>query len=353
MPKDFKPNFTATGIGSLPHDDVATAVRDVTSRLTEMPYWPQLPHRGAVEDMNLQYAPALEPLVAPDYDKREVAAHPGMGREEALAAFYERLMGGEDAGFGLTPELAQGMFAFMETVREAPAEAFPWIKGHVTGPLTLAASVKGEDGKAMLYDDECAEAVARGLGAAAAAQAHQLAPLGRPLMMFFDEPFLDGYGSAFTPINRERVVELLGYSVEEAGNRAEGVVLGVHCCGNTDWAMLVEAGFDVINLDSAGYGEHLLLYPAALEQLFARGGAVAWGAVPTSAYTGEETAEGLWDHLRGLLEGLEAKGFDRQVLANQALVTPACGMGSLDATRARHILDLTAGVSQLARAQFK
>ncbi len=351
MPESFLPRFMATGIGSLPHRDPAAAVAAVLERLPEMPYWPQLPNLGPQEDMNLQYAPALRPLVTPALADRSIQAFAGLSREEALAGFFERLMGGELESFGLAPDTAAGLFSFLEQVGAAPGEAFPWVKGHVTGPLTFAASVMGPDGKALLYDDEVADALARGLGVAAAAQVEQLKPLGRKVMIFLDEPFLSGYGSAFTPLNREKVVELLGAALEELRSRAEAVV-GIHCCGNTDWGILVEAGADVINLDSAGYGEHLLLYPEKVRELLERGGAVAWGAVPTSEFTGQETVAGLWQDLRGLLEGLEAKGVPRELLASQGLVTPACGMGSLDEERARTILDLTAGVSELARAEY-
>jgi len=353
VPEDFRPNFMATGIGSLPHRDPLTAVADVTGRLTEMPYWPQLPALGPAEDMNLQYVAALEPLVGADLASREPKAHPGLSREEALAGLYERLFGGDTAGFTPRADQAAGFAPFCRVVAAAPAAVFPWVKGHVTGPLTQAAAVLGHDGKAMLYDDECAEAVARALGVALAAQAGQLAALGRRVMMFLDEPFLSGYGSAFTPINRQRVVDLLAACLEEARQRAPWVVIGIHCCGNTDWAMLVEAGADVLNLDSAGFGRHLLLYPEALRALFQRGGAVAWGAVPTSEYTGRETVEGLWAHTRDLLTQLEAMGFERAQLAAQAMVTPACGLGSLDEARARAILDLTAGVSALARRDYR
>ncbi|CAO0820323.1 Methionine synthase [Desulfarculales bacterium] len=351
MPDPFAPYFTATGIGTLPFMDPREAVDAVCDRLTAMPYWPQLPQRTAIEDMNLQYARALTPLVATNLEERHLVAHPGLSREEALAAFYERLLAGPEEGFGLLPDEAAGFFVFRERVAAAGAGQYPWLKGHVTGPLTLAASVLGSDGKALLYDDEMAEAIAKGLGLAAAAQARQLAPFGRPLMIFFDEPFLSGYGSAFSPVNREKVIALLSLAAQETRQRMPAV-LGVHCCGNTDWGMLVESGLDVLNLDSAGFGEHLLLYPEALKKLFARGGAVAWGAVPTIGYTGEETAQDLWAGLRGLLDKLVAQGFDPATLARQALVTPACGLGSLSQDKALAILDLTRQVAKLARAEF-
>ncbi len=351
MPESFAPCFTATGVGTLPLLDPARAVAEVTRRLTEMPYWPQLPQRDAREDMNLQYTPALRPLVAADLKERMLKAHPGLSREEALAGFYERLLTAPLADFGLWPADAAGFFAFLDAVTAAGPEAFPWIKGHVTGPLTLAASVIGGDGKALLYDDELAEALAKGLGAAAAAQVEQLAPLGRPVLMFFDEPFLSGYGSAFMPLSREQAINLLSLALTEARERC-AAVFGVHCCGNTDWSLLIDAGFDVINLDSAGFGRHLLLYPDALRALYARGGAVAWGAVPASGFTGTETAAGLWAGLKAILDELAGMGFDRQVIARQALVTPACGMGSMREDQALAILDLTRGVSELARAEM-
>ena len=353
MVENFHPNFTATGIGALPHDDPGQAVDDVLQRLTEMPYWPQLPGLSPLEDMNLQYARALAPLVAPNPERREATAFGGLDREEALAGVYGGHRAGPPESFGLQDAEAAGFAPFMQAVQAAQADAFPWVKGHVTGPLTLAASVMGPDGKALLYDDEAAQALAQGLGAAAAAQAHQLAPLGRRIMIFLDEPFLSGYGSAFTPVNRETVVGLLSAAMAEVRQRCpEPPVIGVHCCGNTDWSLLVESGADVLNLDSAGYGEHLLLYPQPVKELLERGGAVAWGAAPTSEYKGDETAEGLWADLKSLLVQLEAKGVDREMLASQALVTPACGMGSLSKEQAVAILDLTAGISRLARAEF-
>ena len=186
---------------------------------------------------------------------------------------------------------------------------------------------------------------------AAAAQAEQMAVLGRPLLMFIDEPFLSGFGSAFTPVSREKVIELLGYTLEELRSRVS-VQAGVHCCGNTDWSMLVEAGFDVINLDSPGYGQGLLLYPDAVKKLLARGGAVAWGAVPTLEFRGDETGEELWAGLKDLLEGFEAKGIAKEDLRRGSLVSPACGLGPLNEEKARRILDLTAEVSRLAKERY-
>ncbi|MCF8032975.1 MAG: hypothetical protein K9K66_12270 [Desulfarculaceae bacterium] len=351
MPENFAPYFTATGIGTLPHPDPAQAVADVLGRLEQMPYWPQLPQRNPCEDMAPQYVSALAPLVSGQAGSRQVRAFGGLAREEALAAFYERLMSDPLESFAPDPACAAGWPVFLEAIGAARGDQYPWLKGHVTGPVTMCLAVPGDDGKSLLYDDEAAEAVARGLGAAAGAQAAELASLGRKAMIFIDEPALSGFGSAFTPVSRETVLGLLGACMEEARTRCD-VVLGVHCCGNTDWSLLVDSGADVINLDSEGYGDHLLLYPESVDTLLARGGAVAWGAVPTLEYKGSETAEGLWDGLRALLKGFEEKGLAKERLASQSLVSPACGMGSMKMEQSLAILDLTVGVGRLAREQY-
>ena len=261
MPDKLISCLMPTGVGTLPHQDTPTALDLVFQQLTHgIPYWPQLPKRAPLEDMNLQFAGALHPLVKARPESRGMEAFSGFSREEALAAFYERLFSGDIGDFGLKQDEAVGMFAFMERLRGLPPDDFPWIKGQVTGPVSLGSSVLGPDGKALLYDDEVAEALARGLGAAGAAQVEQMAPLGRKVLLFVDEPSLASYGSAFTPISRERVIELLSYTFEEIRSRANAVI-GAHCCGNTDWSILVDAGVDVINLDAFGYGQNLLLYP--------------------------------------------------------------------------------------------
>ena len=79
---------------------------------------------------------------------------------------------------------------------------------------------------------------------------------------------------------------------------------------------------------------------------------MAWGAVPTLNYQGNETAPELWAKLQGLLQAMEAKGIDRAVLAEQSLITPACGMGTRREDEAERILELTRQVSELAREEY-
>ena len=53
---------------------------------------------------------------------------------------------------------------------------------------------------------------------------------------------------------------------------ADNALAGVHCCGNTEWSILIDAGVDIVNFDAFGYGETIAMYPAGIKTLFARGG---------------------------------------------------------------------------------
>lgn len=346
--------FAATGIGSLPHRDPDLAVEDILTYLLDMPYWPQLSNVSALEDMNLMYAGALAPLVKADVGKRALAAYPETGREQALAEFYQRLWEGDGRDFGLTEKEASGFFAFLRKMDKIPLPEYPWIKGHVTGPLTVASSVLGSDGKSLLYDEEMAQAIAAGLGAAAAAQLHQMAHLGRKMVMFFDEPFLSGYGSAFTPVNQDTVAQLLNTALEETKRRTADlpVSLAVHCCGRTDWSLLLNSGADIVNLDSAGFGDSLLLYRDMLPSYFEMGNIIAWGAVPTTASLENLEPSSLWDNLKSLLKALEEKGISRETIGRQAMITPACGLSSLSQDKAVEVLKIMSRVVEFARSEY-
>jgi len=352
VPENYIYNFTATGIGSLPHVDPFTAIEVVTRQFTDMPYWPQLPQRSLAEHMNFQYALALKPLIKVDLSEKSLNVHPDLTREKALAIFYERIFNAKLEDFALIPKHAAAFFLFINKLLVGSSNRIlKWVKGHIVGPLTLAGTVLGVDGKALLYDDELAEAIAKGLGVAAAAQVQQLLFLKRPIIIFVDEPILAGYGSAFISINREKVLALLALFLKECRRRVE-VVLGIHCCGNTDWGLLIDAGFDIISLDSVDFGQNLLLYSESLQRFFIRGGTIAWGAIPTNVHVRKKTAWSLWEDLRVLLEKIIISGVSRSILSSQALITPACGLGSLTEEQAAVCLELTYQVSKIAKKCF-
>jgi hypothetical protein len=108
----------------------------------------------------------------------------------------------------------------------------------------------------------------------------------------------------------------------------------------------------LINLDAFAFGEAFLLYPREIRSFLEQDRAIAWGIVPTSDYTGRETAEALLGQLIGYFESLIRQGIDPARLHSQALLTPACGLGTLAEETAVDLLHLLNQVCHLARKHF-
>jgi hypothetical protein len=341
--------LTATGIGSVPFTDPEEAVALILEYLPQVPFWPQMVRLGFREEMNVQAARGL-PTLRLDEAARVVEVDPEIPRDEALARFYESVLSGDLAPFAWEPRDARGFFALLEAVAAGKFPG-PVLKGQLSGPVTLAGVIKDHTGKPILYDRELTQAVCQGLACKAAWQAARFRELGKAPVIFFDEPYLTGFGSAYLPISRAEVMEILGQTLEETRQAATGpITLGVHCCGNTDWSLLLEADIDLLSFDSYGYFDSLRLYDRDLQKYLARGGWLAWGLVPTGDELQRETTESLWQRFQGQVTQLAA---DQQLglkeILSQALLTPACGMGYLSPENARRTLAMLAELSLRGR----
>ncbi len=338
--------LTATGIGSVPFMDAAQAVALILESLPEMAFWPQMVRLDFREEMNPQAARGL-PALKVDAAARTVAVDPEVPRDEALARFYEAVLAGDLAPLALEPQEARGFWALLTAVAARP-EVGPALKGQISGPVTLAGVIKDPQGKPILYDRELTQAVCQGLAGKAAWQAQKFRELDQEAVVFFDEPYLSGFGSAYLPISREEVKELLTQTLEAA--RLFGpLTLGVHCCGNTDWSMLLETPIDILSFDSFGYFDSLRLYEKALKEFLGRGGWLAWGLVPTGEALEQESGDSLWERFTAQVQELEGLGLTPMTVLSQALLTPACGLGYLPEEAARRVLTLLADLSARAR----
>jgi hypothetical protein len=331
-------HFLATGIGSVPFLDINGTCCHILETCPEMPYWPQFVRRTHLEDMIIQFSEGLPALIMKG--KNLVMAEDPM--EEALVAFYERFLAEDTGAFALSAEYAPGFSNLTRLIRKTPGHIGPYIKGQSVGPVTFAAAVRSGDGKSLFSYPDLLDACTKGLALRALWQVEEMSKTERRPVLFLDEPYLTGFGSAFTPVRREEVIALLREVIEYLRQKSD-VLVGIHCCGNTDWPMIVEAGPDIISFDAFSHTEHFLLFPEAISEFVSKGGSIAWGIVPTFGYTGAETVEGLFAMLKGGLEQLKRLGLDPMEVAAGSLITPACGMGTmdpLDASRVQETLPL-------------
>jgi methionine synthase II (cobalamin-independent) len=297
--------------------------------------------------MTLQYVKGF-PGLRERGPGRDPVVDTGPEGQAELERFYEAVLGDDPAFFALEPERAKGFYAFAARVAASRPGSLRFIKGHITGPVTLASALKSPDGREILYDDTFREVVAAFMAGCARWQVRKLAGLGAPVILFLDEPVMEVYGSAYSSaLTRELVEALWAPSLEAI--RAEGALSGIHCCGNTDWGFLFSVGTDIVNFDAFHFLDRMLLYPEDAARFLSGGGSLAWGIVPTSEEARHENGGSLTRRLEEGFERFAAEGVDAGLLRSQCLLTPSCGMGSLAPELAEEILRLLEEVSLRVR----
>ncbi len=335
-------NCLATGIGSMPTTDPDRAVQLSLQYLPEAPIWPQLPQRDFREHMDVQYSESL-PGLEVDAARKKVSFNTTGDLTPAFEKFFERYLAKDYDFFRITETYAPGFHALLRALKKEPPAQAQYLKGHITGPLTLGTSFKDETGKDIIHNEMFFDALVKGLAMKASWQIRELSQFGKPIIIFIDEPAMESLGSAFCAVPPEVVAEKLD-ELSDAIHELGGLS-GIHCCGNTDWSMIFNTKVDIVNFDACGYMEKVLLYPRDIKKFLGRGGALAWGIVPTVAFTGRETPELLVAKLETGFQRLEQEGIDKQTLRRQSLLTPSCGMGSLTPDKAEAILKLLQDVS--------
>jgi methionine synthase II (cobalamin-independent) len=118
----------------------------------------------------------------------------------------------------------------------------------------------------------------------------------------------------------------------------KGALVGSHCCGNTDWSLMVEAGVDIINFDAYVYMDSVALYAESLSELLDRGGYLAWGIVPSQSLEARPSPEALLQMLRQGIELLSDRGVSRERLLTNLVLTTSCGLGTLTVAEAEAAL---------------
>lgn len=336
MPR-FELSGLPTTVGTMPHIDPREACSLVARFLPEIPAWPQLPRRSFLENMYAQFSEGF-PGVVIEGDRIHVDRAQDL--EKPLEQLYTSYLENNVEEYTISPDSAAGLHAFLETELSPLA-----VKGQVTGPVSWGLSVTDQERRPVLYDDTLADAMAKHLNLKAAWQETKLKNISTNTIIFVDEPSMALLGSAFVSISQEQVVGLL----EEVFSGISGLK-GVHCCGNTDWSVLLSTSLDILNFDAYNYGYTLALYPDEVKAFLERGGVIAWGIVPNDeqALKGE-TAKSLLDRLEEEIAGLDKKGIPFHQVLSQCLLTPSCGLAPLSEEGAAWALELLAGVSKELR----
>jgi hypothetical protein len=338
------PAQSATGVGSMPGTDASESLALILGELPDFPFLPELPGRGPGADMIGRTAAILVDMpVETDTTGWRLAERRGRDLGRATGLLEADLDGLEAAAAGYS-----GAF-----------------KIQLCGPWTLAAALTLTHSMEPALADagavaDLAASLAEG-AAAHAADVRRRVP-GAELVVQFDEPALPGVvaGSVPTASGLRRVA-----AVDEPvlADRLGSVLSAVnapvmiHCCGaDVPWSLIASSGARAVSFDlsllrradedsigelaEGGLGIAIGAVPptedagrvatgrTAGDGRPAGGGGTAGGGRPASAQEMGTAMIRLWDRI-----GLPLAG-----LAEQVVVTPACGLAGVSPARARAVL---------------
>ncbi|MFC2062897.1 methionine synthase [Chloroflexota bacterium] len=332
-----------TIIGTMPHTDAAAACRLITHYLPDIPAWPQLPRSSFRENMNAQFSQGFPGLVVTG---DSISVDRSGDLDKPLEQLYAAYLENDADKYPIGPEYAAGLHYFLGLKDLSPRA----VKGQLTGPITWGLTVTDDSRRAVLYDDVLGDAVARFLKLKVAWQEKKLREVCPETIIFVDEPYMSAYGSVGFMLPKERVISLL----EEVFSGISGLK-GIHCCGNTDWSLILETSTDIVSFDAYNYAASLSLYPEVVRSFLGGKGVVAWGIIPSDevSLAGESVAS-LKDRLEEAMAPFTRNGIRFEQLVAQGLLTPSCGLATLTTEdAAARALELLAELSREIRKRYR
>jgi len=340
----FDASLAATAVGSFPHHSAEAACDLVLENLPEIPVWPQLPLVDPNEQMEIQYSEGI-PCTVIERDKGRMYIDTSGDPSAALEKFYEQVLADNLDHFAISEKFSRGIYAMERRLSRADRRGLKYFKMQIIGPISFGLTIVDEKKRAIYYNDVFRDVVVKALAIKARWQLRKFKPLCEKQICFIDEPILSAFGSStYISVKRDDVVNYIR-EVADAIHQ-EGALAGIHCCGNTEWTIPIDAGVDIVNFDAFAYGESIVLYAEQIKAFLEKGGVLAWGIVPTSEEIERETTASLAARFEKLAGELASKGkADRRMILKNALITACCGTGSRPLERAEKITRETKRVS--------
>ncbi len=337
-------NCLTTIIGSVPHTDVKKATALVTRYLKDIPTWPQLPRKSFLENLYVQFSEGFPGAVV---ENNRIYIDTSKDYTKSLETFYQSYLENNFSKYPIGREYAAGLYAFLEQGEVSPKA----VKGCVTGPLSWGMTVTDENKVPILYHETFGDAVPKFLKLKAAWEENQLKKISKNTIIFVDEPIMASYGSvvAAGAFSRpEKIIEV----INEVFDGISGLK-GIHCCGNTDWSILLKTKMDILNFDAYAYAQSLSLYPEEVKKFIKRGGCVGWGIVPNQMeLLNKESLASLKDRLEEAMAPFTRNGLSIKELSKHSLLLPTCGLVPLTEEGTEQALKLLAELSQEMRKKY-
>ena len=320
-----------TGIGSFPFTDIDEAIDVIFSSCGEIPFWPQLPKRSPYDNM---YTTFLESVPSVVMDEENGSAFVDTTKTDGIEEFYENCSGKTLDAFAISKKAAPGFYRFLERLQDIRSQV-KFIKCQITGPFSMGLGLKDEQDKPIIYNQGFFDIILKALHMKARWMISTIKASypEKDIIIFFDEPYMVSFGSAYVSIPKADAVAM--FNEVGAGLDAQR---GVHCCGNTDWSVLLNSDIDIINYDAYNYLDTIFYYRDDLARFIAKGGRIAPGLVPSSEEVLKVSVKEIEALKTKFIDSIT--GIDSRVKDQDILITPSCGLGSLTEQETRRAMEL-------------
>lgn len=323
------PSCASTGIGSMPHTQVELGLQAALAM--DIPFLPQLPMHHPSEYM---IPSALEGLPGLSYDEDGICtvdlAQWNAGRTAFEARLDEALASGRLEEFEPT---AEGCRAWRPFLWEVENRKLMLAKAQIAGPFTVLSVSRTREGTPIMDVPGLDNALYRLVMARSLAMVKALRRTGATPLFFLDEPGL----YAFQRTQPRHLLALQEMKLLILALQREGALVGLHCCGNTDWGALLDTQPDLLSLDVRLSLDAVLEETEALARFLASGATLSLGIVPTDLTSTYDVAE-LADSVETSLKAALPKGRSFTQVLTHSLLTPACGLAMRSVQDAERIL---------------
>ena len=355
MKQNSKLALECLAIGSLPHNNLDDAMEVVKTNFSKIPFWPQLTKLSKNEDMIVQFLDNM-PSFFIDGEKTYLETESDKFFEDVEQFFSDYEEAVESVEFeGLEKYAIKSSLSFSKFLDLIKKTKPFYAKGQVVGPFTLATTLVDKDGKCAFYDETLREIIVKTLALKALWQIKQIKKNSSETVpiIFIDEPSISQLGtSAFVTISHDDVVDMIKNISDLI--KANGALSAIHCCGKCDWAVPIEAGVNIINLDAYAFAQNLSVFSKDVERFLMNGGKIAWGVVPTLDSISLENMD-LEKAVKVFEKGvkyLTKKGIDEKIIIENSLITPSCGAGGLSCDLALKAMSLTKQLSDCLKERY-
>jgi methionine synthase II (cobalamin-independent) len=305
-----------TGIGSLPHSQLELALQMALQ--VDVPYLPQLPAGNPQEFM---LPAAIDGLPGLRYDGEGLCSIDlndwQEGRESFGASIESALSSGDLEMFEPSPQACRAWKPFLWEIGN---RKLAFAKAQIAGPATVRWATKTSTGDSASHLPDLDKQLFQLLLAKGLAMAKAIRRASATPIIYLDEPGL----YALDRTNAQHLIALQEIKVLIMALQREGALVGLHCCGNTEWALLLDSGVDLLSLDVRLSLDAVLEERDALERFLASGAAFSLGIIPTNVAASFAVSE-LVDSVEASLTATLGPRRAREVMLRSVL-TPACGL---------------------------